>query len=203
MYTIGWNPGVRSPLFYSTIGLAVSNDGGESFRRYSQAPIMARSDYDPCLVTAPFVLLEGGRWRMWYVSGYKWEEIAGELCSYYHIKYAESKDGINWDRQGIVAIDNRPGERNIARPSVLKDGDVYRMWYSYSTCAGYRIGYAISSDGIVWNRLDSQAGLDLSSEGWDSQSAAYPHVFKHNDQLYMAYNGNNFGKDGFGLAILT
>ena len=201
MYYIGWNPGVRGALFYSSIGLAVSHDGGNTFQKHSVAPIMARSEYDPCLVTAPFVMVDDGRWRMWYVSGFKWEEDESGLHSFYHVKYAESADGISWERGGRVAIDLRPGERNIGRPCVVKESGRYRMWYSYSGDAGYRIGYAESADGYNWTRLDKQAGIEVSESGWDSQALAYPWVMRHEGRGYMFYNGAGFGRDGFGLAV--
>jgi hypothetical protein len=203
MYYIGWNPGAKSPLFYSSIGLAVSEDGGESYRKMFKAPILARSEHDPCLVTSPCVLLDDGRWRMWYVSGFKWEAESDGLHSYYHIKYAESADGINWERNGLVSIDHRPGERNIARPCVVRDQGLYRMWYSYSEGEGYRIGYAESSQGYDWTRKDSEVGISLSETGWDSRALAYPWVFSHAGKRYMLYNGNQFGQEGFGLATLA
>jgi len=201
LYYIGWNPGHRGALFYSSIGLAISEDRGNTFRKISAAPILSRSEYDPCLVTAPFVMVENGVWRMWYVSGFKWEEDETGLHSYYHIKYAESKDGVSWDRAGLVCIDLEQGERNIARPCVVKDGDRYQMWYSYNKGQGYRIGYAESQDGCVWTRLDSEAGIDVSESGWDSEALAYPWVFTHKGKRYMLYNGNGFGREGFGLAV--
>jgi hypothetical protein len=200
MYYIGWNPGVKAPLFYSSIGLAISEDRGRTFKKVSPAPIISRSQFDPCLVTSPCVLLDGGVWRMWYVSGFKWERDGDELHSYYHIKYAESKDGIRWERKGLICIDLLPGERNIARPCVLKE-DIYKMWYSCNSGQGYRIGYAESSDGCVWKRMDNEAGIDVSPVGWDSKAIAYPWVFIHSGGKYMLYNGNDFGKDGFGLAL--
>lgn len=200
MFYVGWNPGVIRPLFYSSIGVAVSRDGGRKFEKVSSAPIMARSDCDPCLVTSPCVLLDGGRWRMWYVSGFKWEEVGGALRSYYHVKYAESEDGLRWERNGLVCIDLRPGERNIARPCVLKENDRYRMWYSYDAGDAYRIGYAESADGYSWTRMDELAGIDRSAVGWDSRALAYPWIFSHRGTKYMLYNGNFFGRDGFGVA---
>ena len=203
MYYIGWSPGVRAPLFYSSIGLAVSEDGGESFNKISPSPIIARSEFDPCLVTSPCVMIENEIWRMWYVSGIKWEESDSSLHSYYHIKYAESKDGVHWERSGLVCIDLRPGEWNIARPCVLKEDGIYKMWYSYNAGQGYRIGYAESYDGQAWTRRDKEAGIDVSRSGWDSKALAYPWVFDHEGKKYMLYNGNDFGKEGFGLAVLV
>lgn len=201
MYYIGWNPGVRGALFYSSIGLAVSEDGGDAFRKTSVAPILARSAYDPCLVTAPSVMVDNGVWRMWYVSGFKWEEDETGLHSFYHVKYAESEDGVSWERRGLVCIELRPGERNIGRPCVIKEGGIYKMWYSYNEGQGYRIGYAESADGYVWARLDEEAGISVSEAGWDSEALAYPWVFTHEGRKYMLYNGNGFGRDGFGLAV--
>jgi predicted GH43/DUF377 family glycosyl hydrolase len=201
MYYIGWNPGKIEPLFYSSIGLAVSSDGGKSFKKHSLAPIMARSEYDPCLVTAPCVIRESGVWRMWYISGFRWDWKNGKPQSYYHVKYAESKDGVNWKREGIVCIDHiNARETNISRPCVLKEGDLYKMWYSSNQGKGYRIGYAESRDGIKWIRKDEEAGIDLSPSGWDSEAMAFPFVFGHKGKKFMLYNGNDVGRDGFGLA---
>jgi predicted GH43/DUF377 family glycosyl hydrolase len=203
MYYIGWNQGVRQPLFYANIGLAISEDGGRTFYRYSKAPVMARGEHDPCLVTSPHVFVEGGIWKMTYVSGVGWEESDGKLKSYYHIKYAESSDGINWKRDGTIAIDFRSKEEtNIARSSVIKENGLYKMWYSYVfRNTPYRMGYAESGDGIHWQRKDDQAGIDVSAGGFDSEMICYPNVVIHQGQKYMFYNGNNFGKEGFGLAV--
>lgn len=201
MYYIGWNPGVRRPLFYSSIGLAVSEDMGRTFSKVSHAPILGRSDFDPCLVLLPCVMKDRGRWRMWYGSGFKWEEIGENLDSYYHIKYAESKDGLKWQRRGLVSIDLRPGEKNVAHPFVLKENDKFKMWYSHNFGHGYRIGYAESADGYVWTRMDDEVGIGPSLSGWDSEALSHPHVFVHERRKYMMYNGNQFGREGFGLAV--
>lgn len=201
MYYIGWNPGARKPLFYSSIGLAMSEDGGKTFEKIFRGPIMSRSEYDPCLVTSPFVLKDETAWRMWYVSGFKWEERDGQFDSYYDIKHAESNNGVDWKREGVVCINLRNGETNIARPWVVQEDGLYRMWYSSNTGSGYRIGYATSGDGFSWTRYGTPSGLEPSSSGWDSEAMAYPSVIKHGERWFMFYNGNSFGRDGIGLAM--
>jgi predicted GH43/DUF377 family glycosyl hydrolase len=202
MYTIGWNPGVPQPLFYASIGLAVSEDGGRTFERYSPAPVLGRSEFDPCSVTGPMVQKEGGRYRMWYVSGYKWDEIDAVPRSWYHIKYAESSDGVQWERQGIVSIDHAtPEEKNIGRPYVRLDGGVYRAWYGYNHGDGYRIGYAESNDGVGFTRRDELAGISGTPGGLDGKMLAHPHVLTWRDQELMFYNGDGFGKEGVLLAV--
>jgi len=202
LYYTGWNVGGTVP-FRTAIGLAISCDGGRTFEKYGSGPIMDRGIYDACLVASPCVLFESGIWRMWYVSGTKWIMENDEPKHYYHIKYAESQDGIMWDRKGIVCIDFKsPDEYAIARPCVLKEDGIYKMWYS-SRGESYRIGYAESTDGLQWERKDEEAGIDVSETGWDSEMICYPYVFEHNGEKYMLYNGNSYGKSGIGLAVLA
>jgi hypothetical protein len=80
------------------------------------------------------------------------------------------------------------------------------MWYTFRaqpTVATYRIGYAESPDGIAWERMDHlMKQFDVSDSGWDSEMLSYGRVLKHNGIIYMLYNGNGYGKTGFGLAVL-
>jgi hypothetical protein len=201
LYYIGWNLGVSVP-FRNAIGLAVSEDGGESFGRYSEGPILDRNTLDPFFTASSCVLVEGPLWRMWYLSCVGWETQGGRPVHRYHIRYAESRDGIRWERTGVVAIDfQSAGEFAISRPSVVKDGDRYRMWYSYRGVA-YRIGYAESRDGISWQRLDEAAGIEPGPEEWDSQMIEYPFVFDTQAGRCMLYNGNSYGLTGIGVAML-
>jgi hypothetical protein len=200
LYYTGRNESRTPPLFYSSIGLAVSDDGGRTFERLSPAPIMERSAHDPCLVASPSVLRDEGRWRMWYVSCFQWTREADGLHSYYHVKHAESDDGVTWRRDGTVCIGLLPGERNIARPCVVRDGERYRMWYSYDRGHGYRIGYAESDNGYTWARMDDEAGIDVSPDGFDSEAQSYPWVLLTPERAFLFYNGNRFGRDGVAIA---
>ena len=201
LYYTGWNRGVTVP-FRNAIGLAISCDGGKTFQRYSHGPILDRSIHDPCFVSNPCVLVEGRRWRMWYISGLRWEAHDGALRHYYHLKYAESGDGIHWDRKGTICIDFRDEtEYAISRPCVIREDGIYKMWYSYRG-QSYRIGYAESPDGIAWQRKDNLAGIEVSESGWDSEMIEYGFVFDHDGERYLLYNGNGYGQTGMGLAIL-
>ena len=199
-YYSGWSLGVSVP-FYFFVGLAISEDGGETYKRVSRAPILERNDVDPYLTASPCVLVEDGKWRMWYVSGTGWELKDGRPEHRYHIKYAESMDGIEWRREGLVCIDYQSvDEYAISRPCVVKDGPLYRMWFA-ARGGSYRIGYAESADGLSWTRKDVESGIDVSAEGWDSEMLAYPYVFAREGEYYMLYNGNGYGKTGIGLAL--
>lgn len=199
LYYIGWNLGVTVP-FRNSIGLAIDPGDGE-FVRYADGPIVDRTAREPHFCASCCVLPGDDFWRMWYLSCTGWRISGGKPEHRYHIKYAESDDGISWRREGLVAIDySNDGEYAISRPAVLRD-DCWRMWYSFRG-GSYRIGYAESEDGRLWKRLDNQAGIDVSATGWDSEMIEYPFVFDHGGQRYMLYNGNGYGKTGFGLAVL-
>ena len=201
LYYTGWSLGVTVP-FTLAIGLAVSEDRGRNWARVSEGPVVGRDTSDPYLSASPWVRIEDGLWRMWYVSATAWRIEEGQPRHYYHIRYGESEDGIAWRRPGQVCIDFAPGEYAIARPCVVKDGGLYRMWYC-SRGARYRIGYAESHDGLAWRRRDEHGGLAPSPEGWDSEMTAYPFVFDRGGARYMLYNGNHYGRHGTGLAALV
>jgi hypothetical protein len=200
LYYGGWTLG-RTVPFYLFGGCAVSHDGGSTFERLSPAPILDRSPVDPYLTASPFVMVDGGVWRMWYVSGTGWTLSDGRPKHYYHIKYAESADGVEWTREGRVCIDYERDEHAIARPYVVKESGVYRMWYS-TRGAAYRIGYAESDDGLSWRRMDGEAGIEPSPSGWDSEMVEYACVFDAAGRKRMLYNGNGYGLTGIGHAVL-
>ncbi|MGE4219478.1 MAG: hypothetical protein AB7G39_08530 [Alphaproteobacteria bacterium] len=202
LYYIGWNVPTTVP-FRNAVGLA-TDDGrdGVAFRRAVPGPVLDRGPHDPYFVATPCVMVEGRSWHMWYLSGTGW---TGEPpAARYDIRYATSLDGVHWDARGLVCIGwQHPGEIAIARPSVLRDGDLWRMWFSYrGTDFPYRLGYAESEDGLSWRRRDRLAGLRTGGTGWDSAMIAYPHVFDMGGARYMLYAGDGFGQAGMGLAVL-
>jgi hypothetical protein len=38
---------------------------------------------------------------------------------------------------------------------------------------------------------------------WDADMQCYPHAFECDGSVYLLYNGNEFGRYGFGLAKLA
>jgi hypothetical protein len=200
LYYTGWSRGVTVP-FYLAAGIATS-ESGQPFRRPSDGPLLDRNRIDPFLTASPFVMRDGSVWRMWYVSGSKWTMTDTGPRHYYHIRYAQSGDGLNWQRDGRVCVDYARGtdEHAFGRPFVLKDADRFRMWYSVRGVR-YVIGYADSDDGIQWRRDDAVGGMQTGAEGWDSEMVGYPWIIEHRGMRYMLYNGNDYGRTGVGLAV--
>jgi predicted GH43/DUF377 family glycosyl hydrolase len=206
LYYNGWTLGKNVP-FFSFNGVAISTDEGATFRKFSRGPaVLFSNDVDPYSTFAPFVIKDDLNWKMWYVSLIKWVEDSGSLKHYYNIRYAESEDCIHWNRDGHVCIDfSNEFEYAIARPFVLKENGIFKMWYSFRESAAvksYRIGYAESPDAKHWKRMDDEIGLDVSPEGWDSEMIEYSYLFDHKGNRFMLYNGNSFGRTGVGLAVL-
>lgn len=203
LYYIGWQLGVKV-RYYLFIGLAVSDDGGESFTRCSRVPILDRGDGELFVRTAAHVRREGDLWKMWYIAGDQWIDLHGKQVPTYTMHYLESEDLSRWAKKGRVILDlTSPDEYGFGRPFILKEDRLYKMWYSIRTVSkGYRLGYAESPDGLSWERKDEQVGIDVSANGWDSEMVCYSCIQPTKYGTYMFYNGNNYGESGFGVAIL-
>jgi predicted GH43/DUF377 family glycosyl hydrolase len=211
-YTTGWNRKV-SVSADASIGLAISHDFGLTFQRYGKGPVLTASLNEPFLVADAFVSKYSDLYHMWYIYGTKWHNFTttGPADRVYKIAYATSSDGINWRRDGRQIIRDRlNADECQALPTVIRLNGVYHMYFCYRqahdfrtrSSNAYRIGYAYSTDLIDWVRDDSQAGIDVSEHGWDSQMQCYPHIFAVDSKVYMLYNGNDFGRLGFGLAVV-
>ncbi len=203
MYYTGWQRGV-GVRYYLFTGLAISEDGGETFERYSKVPILDRSDDELFVRTAAYVTSANRIFQMWYVAGSKWIEVKGKQVPSYDLRYLESKDGFSWGRRGTICLElSAEDEFGFGRPFVIKEGSLYRMWYSVRTISkGYRLGYAESRDGLHWERRDNEVGIDMSEKGWDSEMICFSNIIDAGDKRFMFYNGNNYGETGFGVAIL-
>jgi hypothetical protein len=212
LYYIGWNRGVTVP-YRNSVGLAVSDDGGRTFERLFDGPVVDRTMHEPYFCASPFAIYdaEEALWKLWYASSTGWTVVHGHPEPLYQIKYAESDDGVHWRRENIVCLDySFEGEAN-ARPTIVKENGLYRMWYCFrgsvdyrtDKAEAYRLGYAESRDGKSWTRLDDKVGIARSSEGWDSLMMEYPFVYEHEGRKYMLYNGNGFGETGIGYAVLV
>jgi hypothetical protein len=170
----------------------------------STTPQLGCDEIDPISLSYPWVepSVNGG-FDMWYGSTKSWDAGNGEMI--HTINHAYSKDGHNWQRNGLAIPYEKEKFQAFSRPTILRHETGYDMWFSFRSGSGekYRIGYSHSKDGIAWpTGLIKDSGIDISPSGWDSEMIEYPYVFKHKERVYMLYNGNGFGKTGFGIAYL-
>ncbi len=198
----------------TAIGVAVSSDQGKTFKRLGDGPILGASLHEPYVIGDPFVLKIDDKFHMFYLFANKWlnaAETDGAPARVYKIAHATSDDGINWQRNSIPIISDMLGENECqALPTVACFDGKYHMFFCYRAAIdfrtnsknAYRIGYAWSENLDKWHRADSIGGVDVSEDGWDSEMICYPHIFSMDDDWYLLYNGNQFGKYGFGAAKL-
>jgi len=211
-FTCGWSRRVSVPV-ETAIGLAVSHDDGLTFERVGPGPVMAPSLNEPFLVGDPFVVVRDGLWHMWYIYGTSWVESPSDPgpARVYKIACATSPDGVAWQRDGVTIIADALGADECqALPTVFGCDGLWHMYFCYRHATdfrthrerSYRLGYAWSRDLRHWTRDDTSGGLGVSPSGWDADMLCYPHVFSCDNQVYMLYNGNAFGRQGFGVAVM-
>jgi hypothetical protein len=208
-YYGGWTRCASVP-FDVAIGLAISRDNGVTFQKQGKGPVLSRDIDEPFVISGPKIRRFGNRWHLWYIAGSQWLENGGKPEPVYRIRMASSDDGIHWERCHRDLVQPRLEEHECqASPDVVYAQGKYHMFFSFRYSIGYRgaergyrIGYASSTDLVSWTRDDTKAGIDVSAEGWDSESMSYPHVFELDGRMLMLYLGNQVGRFGFGLARL-
>ena len=212
-YTCGWSRRV-SVSVDTAIGLAISRDDGLTFQRIGDGPVLAASLRESCLVGDGFVKVIDDVFHMWHIFGIGWKRFSVDAAPdrTYKIGHAASADGIYWVKEeGRQIISNRLGaDESQALPTVINIAGRHHMFFCYRQSSnfrknkdrGYRIGHAYSDDLVNWTRDDKNPLLDVTPGDWDSDMLCYPHVFECDGKVYLLYNGNEFGRYGFGLAVL-
>jgi len=202
MYYAGYQLG-KKVRFLVLSGLAISEDNGETFTRYSSVPVFERTDSEMLFRVPHTVMFDDDKFKFWYGGGSEFIQGKDKTLPVYDVRYLESKDGLDIPKKGRTILKTKENEYRIGRPFVIKKENNFMMFYGYSSeDKHYQLGYAMSKDGLNWVRDDENVGIELSAEGWDSEMMAYPCVVEISDKTYLFYNGNNYGEDGFGYAEL-
>jgi hypothetical protein len=211
-YSTGWSR--RQSVDVETgIGMLQSFDQGLSFERVGNGPVLTASLHEPYLVCDPWVVRDGSNWTMWYLFGTEWDDSldSEDPQRVYKIGKAQSLDGRQWvGSNGQASIPDVLGPKEAqALPSVRHKAGKYEMVFCYRPHRGFRIpgnasynlGFASSVDGDTWYRDDRR--VDFPLQDFDSQMRCYPSWFTLGESDFIWYNGNEFGKFGFGLAQWT
>jgi hypothetical protein len=207
LYYCGWSRGTSVPYDWA-IGMAESIDA-KHFIRLGKGPVLGATVSEPYLQACPVVYqFSPGELEMYYLSGVNWISDHGKPESQYLLMRATSLDGVNWVRDGLPIIPISVEHESQTSAAVFEHLGRYHMFFSYryglgfrtNPSRGYRIGYAWSSDRVIWHRDDSKARLSCSDQGWDSLMVGYPSILKIDGRYFIFYCGNDFGKAGFGIA---
>jgi hypothetical protein len=205
LYYCGWL-NIVGGMWHCDTGRAIVDVNSLTAEREFTGPILGRRADIPFFAVATTVLKEGDRWIAWYNRGLLWKKEQENWEAVYGIHVASSNDGVDWNcGEDLVIPFKDEHEHSFGRPTVINFSGHYLMWFSARGAAKnpyYKIGFALSTDGQTWNRIDDFSGIEASSTGWDSESICYPFVFEHKDVFYMLFNGNQYGLTGFGYATL-
>ncbi len=130
-------------------------------------------------IYAPDVVRDGKLFRMWYGGQGK--------DGHDRIAYAESSDGLQWIRKGVVLQDDKANHVND--PSVVKVRGRFLMYYTRTQKDVVdRIDFAVSEDGKKWE--SKGVAVDAGKEGeWDCLSVGRPSVVHEGDEFKMWYDG--------------
>jgi hypothetical protein len=202
MYYVGFELGTKIRYRLLT-GLAVSRDGGRTFVKHQETPILERSPGELMFRCGPCVRADGGRFRMWYIAGSDWTLVHGKPMPVYGLRYMESEDGIHWPDSGSPGMElDHAAEHGFGRPWVCEDARGYELYYSIRRrdVGAYRLGYARSRDGRSWIRQDAEMGLDVTPGGFDGNAIMYSAVVTAGGRTFCFYNGDKFGEAGFAVA---
>lgn len=120
------------------------------------------------------VLREDGKLRLWFAS----TDFAGGT-GVHTLHESTSEDGIHWSEPSAAQFEG------IYAPTILKDGGVYRMWYSDVSADPWIVRHAQSTDGKTWERTD--APCIVIDQDWEKERLFYPAVIKHEGQYVMWY----------------
>lgn len=193
----------RFPIFP---GLAISEDGGNCFKRISRAPVMDRADEGLYTRAGTSVIFEDGIFKSCYSVGSGWYNIAGKDRPIYDVNYIESQNGIDFPKEGkkIVAV-NLAEEHGLGRPQIVKLLERTFVFYTRRTIDfRYFIGCAVLENG-QWVRCDEwlKSIKHGGAGSWDSEMVYFPAVIDTGRKVFLFYVGNGYGREGFGYAELV
>ncbi|MBC7510106.1 MAG: glycosylase, partial [Ferruginibacter sp.] len=196
LYYVGWTRKESVP-YDCSIGLAISKDGGKTFTKFSNGPLLGASVTNPFLLGCPRVYRFNNKWYMWYLAGTEWIAYENKVESVYQLKLATSVNGIDWDLITDNVIPKLYENECQTCASVFEHNGLYHLYFTYrfgvdfrNPERGYRIGYAYSEDLLNWIRNDDLGGINKSEHGWDSEMICYPSIIEIEGRTVMLHCGN-------------
>lgn len=197
LYYVGWK---RNKIYKFENNLLLAIKKG---RKYHRIKKIIKSNESPFGSGSCFILKKDKIFYMWFTAFIKRNKKKKNDLNYeYIIKVATSNDLKNWKVKPQRCIDFKSNFENaISKPSIIYKNGKYHMWYCYRG-KNYKIGYAISDDGINWLRKDGNVKFIGKVFKWDNLEKCYPSVVQVKKKIYMIYSGNNYGKKAIGYCIL-
>lgn len=164
------------------LGLATSADG-RHFQKHPDSPVYEFGDKEHSILTPTLlrsgdgnVLREDGKLRMWFATTH----FAGK-SGLHTLHETSSENGLSWEAPSESLLDH------VYAPTILKDGDRYRMWYTDVSAEPWLFRHAASSDGRTWE-VTEEPVMQIDQE-WEQGRLFYPTVLKI-DGVYLMWYGS-------------
>lgn len=204
MYYVGFQLGVKHKFFAYT-GVAESDDGGSSFVRLYETPIIGRTPHSPFIAALHSIeQIAQGDFRAWIAYGQGWETINGIAYPQYNCWTIKSSDSLYWDSRGAVKIlDPMGDEYRIGRPRANRcpSGGYELRVTSDTRTKQYATRRLLSQDGVHFTPDVVEELPRGACDEWDGQMTCYPaRLDASQGQSYLFYNGNGMGQTGLGVA---
>lgn len=206
MYFVGFQlPQIAK--FYAFTGVAESSDGIHFVRmkNYAVEREYLRSGTTIAAIHTSFI--DGRHRRFWYAYGDGWQKINDKDYPRYYIKTfsidKSENDQTIYDYDCVFPVGD---EYRIGRPKVYKTSrGKYVMYMTFGTIDGvrYEPTVAVSKDGLSWERRHDLLKISKDNFGWDSKHLCYPALAFYKNKVFMFYNGNDMGVNGFGAAEMS
>lgn len=195
MWYVGSQGKVSDRLY--RVGLAVSDDG-RTFRRHEANPVLEFADGKRSIVTPTLLsqndgtpIREDGKLRMWFTG-----TDFRDPTQLHTLHEASSADGITWSSPSEAQL------KHVYAPTIIKEGDVYRLWYTDVSQLPWCFRHATSRDGRTWE-IDAGPILEVA-QAWESGRLFYPAVRKV-DGGYVMWYGSYWrqqpNKTALGVAV--
>ena len=208
LYTIGFDS-KNATIFSASSGLVILNEDLSVAKIY-EGPILERGPDDPYWAASPYVIKIASNYHMLYTSaiGYKNSGEDKILHHQYVIKSKKSLSHLYFPTESHLFINKESNnEYAIARPSVINHKGTYHLFYckretSYSK--DYQI-FCRSNENFSLLNLSPEKHVNISNlvDNNFINCKCYPYPFTHNGKLYVLYNGRDYGKTGFRIAVFN
>ncbi|WP_027183766.1 hypothetical protein [Desulfovibrio inopinatus] len=205
-----WYTGMRLRQdlpFEDAIGLAMSEDGGMSFQKVSETPVLAAGPEGAALALIPMVVRHAKSFEMWYSCGTRWTSYEGHLNPQYNLRRAHSPDGVQWTvnalREYGMCTAVRPYIDTSGQPELFFSARGTNRFREPHSGEAYHLYRASLDNNIIQPATVRPVNFVPAPEpeDWDSWMQAYCCVVPFRNTRVMFYTGNEFGRTGFGYAV--
>ena len=182
-----------------TLGLAAGANGRD-LHKHDANPVFRFGDGRTSILTPTLLrdtagrpIREDGQLRLWFSA----TDFAGG-SGLHTLHESHSRDGVQWSPPSRALLEH------VYAPSIIRDGEHYRMWYTDVSREPWILRHATSQDGRVWS-VDETPTLVID-QPWEERRLFYPTVVK-SDSVYLMWYGSYWlahaSKTAIGFSVST